>query len=371
MEQKGGQTELNKEQAKGQRMASIELLRSIAMLMVITLHYLDKGGILQPLTQKQGLSGYGAWLLESFSIVAVNTYVLVSGYFLVQSGFKLRRLITLAAQVLFYTVTVPLVLMLFGAVPPGDITVYELLFVAFPIQMNHYWFATAYILMYLLVPVLSAAVNNMPRVLLRNTILLLLLVFSVSKTVLPFVLAIDRQGYDVIWFICLFLIAAYIRLYGSGCIRESKKAILLYLAGCLLVFASAVCLTFVSGKVGKFAYFADHSFHYNNLFCLAGSVGLFLAFLYWKLPEGWLARAATRIAPYTFGVYLLHENVSLRTLWPQWLLTEQYKTGNLWPVHWVICIIMVFAAGICVDFVRSRIFLLIEKGIRLCQKNKK
>ena len=119
------------------RIASIEFLRSIAMLMVITLHYLDKGGILVSLTENQGISGYFAWLLEAFCIVAVNTYVLVSGYFLVEAGFKLRRLVILVAQVLFYSVAVPAVLVLCGLLPVQELTLYHFLNYVFPFQMNH------------------------------------------------------------------------------------------------------------------------------------------------------------------------------------------------------------------------------------------
>ena len=93
---------VTKQNGKAARQAGIELLRCIAMLMVITLHYLDKGGVLIPLSQKQSPAGYAAWLLEAFCIVAVNVYVLISGYFLVEAGFRVKRILLLAAQVLFY-----------------------------------------------------------------------------------------------------------------------------------------------------------------------------------------------------------------------------------------------------------------------------
>ena len=74
------------------RIASIELLRILAMMMVVMLHYLSKGELLTPLTEEFGTGAYVTWLLEAFSIVAVNVYMLISGYFLVESGFKVGRL---------------------------------------------------------------------------------------------------------------------------------------------------------------------------------------------------------------------------------------------------------------------------------------
>lgn len=352
---------LNESSPKPPRQASIELLRSVAMLMVITLHYLDKGGILAPLTETQGFSGYMAWLLEAFCIVAVNTYVVVSGYFLVESGFKFRRLVTLVAQILFYSVLVPVVLVLCGQLPASELTLYHLLNYFLPIQMNHYWFGTAYVLLYLFVPVLSAGVKQMTEKQLRNTILLLLFVFSICKTVLPFQLAIDRNGNDLVWFLCLFLIAAYLRLYGLKAMKNSCCGWLLYVISAVGIFGLSVCIAALSRRLGKFEYFIESPYAYNHILCLLGAVGLFYAFLHWSMKEGLLARITRGVGPYTFGVYLLHENMEIRYLWPQWLNAQ-------WSVlHWILSILLVFVVGIVVDFLRSILFKGLENLIIRCR----
>ena len=345
---------------KPARMASIELLRSLAMLMVITLHYLDKGGILVPLTEKQSIAGFCAWLLEAFCIVAVNTYVLVSGYFLTESGFKLQRLFDLVAQLLFYSILVPAVLVLCGILPASELTLYHLLNYVFPVQMDHYWFATAYILMYLFAPVLSAGVKQLTQKQLKTVIALLLIMFSLSKSILPFQLSIDKHGYDVVWFLCLFLTAAYIRLYGIPGLNQSNRGFLLYAGSCVGIFALAVCLAFFSSRLGKFEYFVSSTFDYNHILCLLGAIGLFIGFLHWNMPEGKLASLARKIAPYTFGVYLLHENREVRYLWPQWLGIDRYGNGNWSIFHWLGSILLVFAVGILIDFLRSLLFRGVE-----------
>lgn len=68
--------------ARKERQINYELLRIIAMLMIVSLHYLSKGGLLgDPSRAKMSATGYAAWLLEAFCLVAVNVYVLISGYF--------------------------------------------------------------------------------------------------------------------------------------------------------------------------------------------------------------------------------------------------------------------------------------------------
>ena len=57
----------------------IDLLRMILMLMVVILHVLGHGGVLDattPLSAKYCVS----WLIESFAYCAVNCYALISGY---------------------------------------------------------------------------------------------------------------------------------------------------------------------------------------------------------------------------------------------------------------------------------------------------
>lgn len=346
------------------RQASIELLRCVAMLMVITLHYLDKGGILTPLSRKQPGSGYVAWLLEAFCIVAVNTYVLISGYYLTESGFKLSRLITLAAQILFYSAFVPVVLVLCGAFSVTDMTLYQLLNYLLPVQTKHYWFGTAYLLMYLFVPVLSAGVRQMSKKQLQSVIFLLVLIFSISKSVLPFQLGLDTDGYDVTWFLCLFLIAAYVRLYGVHVLSSSLKGWICYGCSCTGIFLLSVVIAFFSNRFGKFEYFIGSPYAYNHILCLLGALGIFYAFLHWNMPEGILARVIRKIGPYTFGVYLLHEHVELKFRWPWWFGMEKYGEGNWSPLHWLKTILFIFVLGIIVDYLRSLLFKGVEAFFR-------
>ena len=65
------------------RNVSLDLLRIIAMIMIVTLHVLGKGNgfaITDPVIRMF------SWTLESLCIVSVNLYVLISGYFLLDSN---------------------------------------------------------------------------------------------------------------------------------------------------------------------------------------------------------------------------------------------------------------------------------------------
>jgi len=148
---------------KPKRIASVEVLRNLAMLMVITMHYLDKGKVNISLGESQTIMSVLGWLLHSFCIVAVNCYVLISGYFLLESKFKWRKLVELVLQVLFYSILVPIVMWATGILPASEIFLYKIFLYIFPIHTEHYWFATSYIVMYALSPVLAAGIRAIDK----------------------------------------------------------------------------------------------------------------------------------------------------------------------------------------------------------------
>lgn len=350
-------------------MISIDLLRIVSMMMVVMLHYLGKGHLLPEVTGSMSSNGYVAWGLESLSAVAVNVYMLISGYFLVESGFKPLRVVELICQVLFYSILVPVVLIALGIISTENFTIYHFLQVVLPVQMKQYWFITAYIIMYLLSPVLAAGIKTLKKEQLRNTIIALLLFFAVSKSVLPFQLEVDTKGYDALWFITVFLLAAYMRLYGPPFFTKKengKRGAVCYLLGCAGIYGVMLAVRFVYLKTGRLDHFITSSYHYNHVLNLFAAVSLFYAFYYVKIKEdGFVGKLIVRIAPYTLGVYLLHEQIDMRDLWPEWLGATLECNVIVFVARSAIAVLIVFVIGILVDMVRGFLFKTVT---RFCKK---
>ncbi len=353
------------------RMANMEMLRILAMLMVTMLHYLGKGEVLPELTGDLTLNGYLAWILELLSIVAVDVYMLISGFFLVESGFKTKRLVQLLCQVLFYSLLIPLALMAWGILQPGELTLYRLLQYIFPTQMLHYWFLSAYVMMYLFSPILRIAARSMKKGQLRAVIVLLLLFLSVNKSILPVRLEMDHQGYDGIWFMVVYLIAAYMRLYGMEELEMTRKrgkrflgkgaGFLGYFLTCGLMFLVTMGVRFLYLRTGQFETFLTAVCGYNHILTLFAAICLFVGFYDCRLKEGCLSRIILKIAPYTLGVYLLHEHIEVRNLWPRWLGASVGGNPGLFVCRCIGSVILVFLIGILVDMARGALFQLAGK----------
>ena len=143
------------------RQQNLDELRALAMMMVVVLHFLGKGNLLGDVTAgSMGSVGIAAWVLEAFCIVAVNCYMLLSGYFLCQADFKLSRLFRLYLQLWMYSAGVGLLAAVTGFVPASEVDTHYYLSLLFPVSMGHYWFMTAYIYLYILLPFIGKTLRK-------------------------------------------------------------------------------------------------------------------------------------------------------------------------------------------------------------------
>lgn len=332
------------------RQTNFDLLRIISMLMVVSLHYLSKGGALTSFVDPFNGNSYLAYFLETLSAPAVNLFVLLSGYFLVKTTFKIEKMVSLIGQVLFYTVGVSFVLLVTEILP--EYGFYDFVNDILPVQMEHYWFITAYLLLFAFTPLLNRALLYMNEKQLRAVILLFLVLFSLPKTILPITITIDHKGYDLIWFLCVYLIAGYIRLFGISFLENRKRlAILLpvtVFSGYLLTIAYGLCFRYT----GKFEDQVLEVFQYNHLINLAMAVFVFYWFKNIEIKNKILQHWVPKISPYVLGVYLLHEQLGVRYLWPKWMQVENYASGPWFVIHYILTTCTIFIAGVLIDAVR-------------------
>ena len=346
---------------KKKRDANIELLRIVAMLMIITLHLNTQSKALLVLGEPASNVQIFATILEAIAITGVNVYVLISGYYLSSSKVRLSKVLLLILQVYFYTLLISGAMMIVGAytVKPDD-KLDRMLKYLFPISSEHYWFVTAYVIMYLLAPVMNAAVSALKRKQLKTVIIGLLTWFCFIKRIVPVKFGTDRMGYDFGWFICLYLIAAYIRKYNVVLFIDVKKSALVYLVSVVVIAAFSLVFYKINLATGNFNYYAEVPCHYNFFFALTGALGLFSVFRFMRLKENLFAEAIRIIAPYTLGVYLLHMHFEIADRWVEWIehIIGETPLDNALTffIHLVVSVLIVFFAGIFVDWIRKYIF---------------
>ncbi len=353
---------------KKDRDANLEILRVVAMMMVIVLHYLSKGGLLADPSRDFSLANLLFWLVECFAVSCVNVYVLISGYYMVTSRFTFTKLFRTWGQVFFYSVGIAIFSVATGMIPFDSFkNTYELLFLCCPVVMGHYWFATAYFILLCIAPILAAAAKNLTKKQFEIVLVCLLSVFCFVKTIMPYQLIFDDRGNGILWFICLFMVAAYIRLHGQNLYKGKSRAFFMYVLFSLLAWCYLLAAGIFTARTSRFEFLWQQVTDFNFVFVFFASVNLFMLFAQIKTKNVIFVRFITKLAPYTFGVYLLHEHIHFAHRWIEWLGVDK-SYGYFRPVHLIVTVFIIFAAGIFVDALRSVLFSGIESLFNVCLK---
>ncbi len=340
-----------------QRHTGLDLLRLVSMLMIITLHALAHGGALYAASAPT--PALFCWTLEALAYVGVNGYVLLSGYFLIRAEFRLHRLLRLWAEVLFYSIVLYLVAVLFGAEAFSPLRAVKFLL---PTLTRKYWFFTAYVALMLLSPFLNRLLLSLPKRSFQILLAVLIGLFCVWPNLLAFSdLLPFGDGRSVCWFVTLYCIAAYLRLYP---VTPRRGVCLAVYFGCALGCAAErfLYLHFLQGGA-MVAAFGDTAKNLPTLFyannsvpVLASSVALFLFFQSIAVSGVRMRRAVTHLASLTFGVYLLHDHESIRQwLWPALHLSDSAASLRIVWLLPAVCL-AVFVCALAVEQLRQLLF---------------
>ena len=328
----------------------IDLLKLIAMLMVVFLHITNHGQV----KSFWGLSANGLLLvfLFSCSMVAVNCFVLISGFYLFDSCFKISKYVRLYIEVLFYS---------FGGFIFLVLNDYPLALVDYlrcflPISMNSYWFVTAYLGMYFLSPLLNKllkSLNVQQHLLLSFS---LLLFCSVLRDVLvvtdPYFL---NSGYSLLWFIVLYVYGSLLRR-GSFIIKASG---FLYFLCCILMFSIWLIMTSLSSNIELISRYSlsEYWLRYNSSINIIASVFLFYGFSKIEIRSMSIKKAITWFSSLSLGCYLIHDNYYLRSfIWQNLFRTDLFENEPILVPKVLAVTMTVFFLCLIIDAGRRILF---------------
>lgn len=328
------------------RNANFELLRVVSMMMIVMLHLLgnDHGNVLSK-TQEFSAAWVLTWGLEALCTVAVNCYVLLSGYFLVGAKdledidpngkplrFHWRKVLDICVTVWFYTFVFFIIGYVLGWV---GVSRTSLLHLVTPITGRTYWFVSVYLGMYILSPYINKLIKSLSEIAHRRLILVCIALFSVLPTILPIYDTFQSGGgIGLVWFVVLYLIASYLRLYGIGglWIRlekwRSRQWGLAYLVVTLGILTSKIVISVVTQKLLGHTTGTSILYQYYTPTCLLSAVCLFMTFKHMNLTgESMVGRLILLLSPLMFGVYIIHENPSIKG--KMWELVSPGIEGNV------------------------------------------
>lgn len=336
-------------QAKKVRNTSIELLRIIAMVMIIFHHFAVHGGFTFE-EADVSISHFWYYFIQMGGKIGVNIFVMISGFFLVESKdkqvFNFKRILKFWGQVFFYSVLLTIIAWITSI---GEVGIKELIKMMFPLTFGTWWFASTYFVLYLIHPFLNRFLHSINKQTYQKLLVLLVIIWCIIPTFTTF----NYQGNDLLWFITLYCITGYIKLFGLNPKFHTKHYFFLWLVCSLLTYLTAVIFALLGTKLPIVASHATYFFGQEKITILLVSLSLFMIFASLEIKH---SNVINTIASTTFGIYLIHDNEYIRMfLWRTIFNNAAYADTLFLIPYSILSVGIVFAVCSAVELLRIKV----------------
>lgn len=340
------------------RDSNIELL-IIIMIAIIAHHYVVNSGI-SSLYDFNNITG-NMIFLQIFGFAGkamINGFLLISGYFMVKYEITLKKIIKLYLQMKFYKILIFALFLIFG------IQVFNLkdfIKTVFSItwKMNVEFPAT-FFLLYLLMPFINVLCQRLSK----KQYLMLLSIMFFYYTVIPTFYIFNDTFDELGWYIFVYLIGGYIRLYKDRFDISKRKLLVFNGVVLMLIVSSIIVIDYKLVSVINPLHFVSNA---NKLFAILLAICLFLLFKQMRISYN---KVINKISSATFGVLLIHANSgTMRTfLWKDVFNVPSMYDSKILIIHAIATVLIIFVVCTTIELIRIRI---IEKPFfELLDKNK-
>ena len=350
---------------KKDRSSNFELLRILAMLLIISFHYVFKGGFV--------FEGFSSNKLivnvfTMFGELGVNLFVLITGYFMVHSTFRWKKVVLLMLEVQFYHI-LSMVLLYRGNI---SLMLSSWDFMDFfPNLYGYYWFAVCYLLLYIFSPYLNRLITSLSKKEFQSFLLLCLILWCIIPTLWGMRLnETESMLYynRFIWMVVIYLVGAYISIYQKEDKLFSYPAKTYLLLGTLMLPCITVLIYFMEKYLHVLSRFGlAQSIYFwrpNTIITFAWSVILFLGFSKLNIPK---IKIINVLSSTTFGIYLLHDGRISNILWQEVFCNATHAASKYLLLHILASTMCIFIAGACLDLIRQALERLLVKLIECVQ----
>lgn len=336
---------MNKGNIVAHRQSNIELLRVISMFMVLLGHYY----VLSYFDNVDTISFnlVGMQFLGAWSKVAVDIFVIITGYFLVNQTFRWKKVLKLLSCTYFWGIIVLLLGFALGLSIKTDY-IYKSLFPLTPLN----WFARSYLLLYISIPLFNKIINSVSKARLGQIIIALTTIFYTVPTLIS--TFISGGGYLTSYFTfgIMYMIGAYIRKYGDA--KLDKISIYAGIVSIILILAS-ILWNDIHMHEGLYIMYLAHKG--NSVVGLLAAIGIFTIFKNIKISYNPFINT---VASTTFAVYLIHNNPIISDwLWNSVVQANVYFKTSYFIIHMIGIAGMIFLICSILEFLRLNIFKLV------------
>ena len=317
------------------------------MMLIVAHHYVVNSGLTienGPI-QTAPLSGRSIFLLlfGAWGKIGINCFVMITGYFMCRSQITAKKFAKLVGEWLFYNYLFYLIFLLSGYEKFSIMTFARTIIPITQISQN---FTSCFVVFWLFIPFLNILIQKLNE---RQHIRLILLSFFLYI----FLGTVHQVTMNYVsWFIVLYFISSYLRLYPKKCFANTKMWGILTLVSVMLSAVSVVSCIWLGTKINRFMpfFFVTDS---NTFLAVATGVCSFMFFKNIRLKYNPIINT---IAASTFGVLCIHANSDTmrRWLWKDTLDNVGHYDSALMPLHAIGSVVGVFAVCVVIDIIRIK-----------------
>lgn len=328
------------------RNSSIELLRIISMVMIMFHHFAYHGNFEWNYNEITIPHLWYNFILMGGK-VGVNIFVLISGFFLIENTerlFQPKKLLKFWGQVVFYSITTYFLSIVLQI---NNFDIKQIIKICFPITYPGWWFASTYFMLYLIHPFLNKLLHDLNKNVYQYLILLLVLCWSIIPTLTTQLF----ESNSLLWFITLYVIAGYVKIYGFNERLKSKHYFFLFLIVLVCSYLISVSFLVLGTKRNELAVHAIDFFGMERFPILLMALFLFMTFAKLKIKYNkWI----NVIASATFGVYLIHDSSYIRYyIWWNIFKINQYQESLFLIPYSILVVFIIYVLCTGIEMVRK------------------
>ena len=307
--------------ASKERNSSLELLRIISMLLIMSAHFVVHGKYPVPTVETFSINHVVLQVIGSYAYVGVAAFMLITGYFMISSEKKsVRKAIKLVVDIIFYSVLLFLVCYVSKLLPLSRTDIFGSI-----MPWGYFWFVLNYIVIMLVAPYL----NKLLTLLTKKQYLFVIIVGVVSLRILPQVLlghfSVTSGTLD--YFLLFYAIGGYIRLHIPRS-EHNGRNLIVGVAMFLLVVVIALAVDGIALLTENNELLKDY-IHFKGLDAIPVDICAIALFLYFR-NMSFVSKTVNNIAKYTLDVYLVHENrLMMKVFWGGYYPCKYLKANGL------------------------------------------
>ena len=305
-----------------ERNYGLDLYRILCMFLITTIHIFGYSNITEAVPYTH-LNFYFINFIKVLQTFSISGFVLISAYFLVSDKISVKtsvkKIVSFELLTLFYSILILLLSLIFITT---NVSKMNLLKSFFPTITNHYWYPVNYIFLLVVSPFLNKFVYALSKKQLKAIVLIIFVGFA-FLTINPFFDAdvyVGHYSHGFIWFICLYFIAAYIKLYGITI--KNKFVFIAFAISGIVMFALYLYRNNIFNLREEYKFIYDiiqklELLSYNSILPLIFTISSFVLFsrIKFKIPQKGV-KIWNYIVSSAYVVYLIQEhNVVRDSLW--------------------------------------------------------